>query len=479
MSLNTLFLITNCIPPGEKLTESQNNYLYILQMERGVLIPPNSHNSYALEFLKQLKPLDNNHPVTKYLSKLTNSQKSLLSIEIVKYYQEQDKRMPIHFPDFPLHKFISLEEYTEKYFLDNINNFFHHPHKTKEEKYEIKNTLLEFFSKEEYIIKIKNQDFRIRWYEKYNKLPYYNVYDFMEVVQRYYPGYTISGDRVSSVIYLKLVENKNNRKVRNFLLSHKSVFGSAWVNRILRKKPIQSQSNGDSKKADLSYMELIKKINSLQSHWNLNLHNLPNLYEIRSKNTTYIPKNKIAMTSPNADMLIAYLRTTLKYNLTQTKFSGYGIKFKESELVDLALPMDLNYRYTILPRGSVIKRGEEFIINNLDKHKDYIYHTYEDNLKYGSWHNPYTNKIGNLNPGILYNSKYEVIGILNLKNEFIYLDQLPLCKTLMEDIGWIYKILYYKYKDYLKLQDLNDIDSKYEVTLDTNIRDFFRELLWG
>lgn len=480
MGLENIILGTRMVPPGSNLNEAQKNNLYRLQLEKGYLIPPSSHNSNALLFLQQLPPLVKGHPIQKQLSKLTVSQISLLSMEVVQYYQGQDRRAPIHFSNFSLRDYRELDIYIESKYLERINEYLKNPHNTRQQKYLFKQDLLEFISKEEYIIKIDNRDLRIQWYGKHNKLPYYSMEDFMEVVKKYYQNSIIQSSDISYIVQLDFIKHNNNKRVRNFLITHKNILGRTWVNGILRHSLKTTDCSSINKvKKDLSYIDSIKKINHLQSHLNLNQRQLPNIYEIHSKGKSFVDKNKLASVSQGSDLVIAYLKGALKINIIQQKLGGAGVKFSGGILnkVNLALPTYPNYR--LFPKGSIIYKGEEYVIGEV-QNQHYTFIQYGTHIKYGNWHNT-IEKTTKLSKGILYTPFQEVVGILLENGNYIHLDSLPISESLIEDPSYfdtLYDILCNKYKDYLKLSHLEDKNAKYEVDLGTmNLKEFFVELL--
>lgn len=471
----------NFILPGEPLNEARKNVLYRMQLETGILIPPSDHNSVAYNYLaSQTKPKS----IKKQLSGFTPAQLDRLAIQTVKYYQTLDKMAPPNFQDYSYNEYVEFEKFSVELFIKRINSLLSSPFVSSFDKYTIKQQLLDYsrltigqWITQDIISQFNNQNLRIQWLAINNIYPT-NVKDFMAFIEVL--DFPFQSKLVGSELYLGMIQRVNNRAFRNFLISNKWKLGSKFVNGLLRKKPIKTCNPKDSKKENLTYIQTIKKINSLQSHWNLNQSQLPNLYELHAKNTTFVDKNKIASISGGSDLVIAYLKGALKANLINQKLGGYGLRFIGDiyKLVNPALPMDLRYNYTTFPRGTVVYKGLDIIKDKITN-GHLVFQEYGSHVKYGRWHNPY--KEGVLKKGILYSLNYKVAGILLENGNYIHLDSLPISESLIEDPNYfdtLYDILYNKYKDYLKLSDLEDKSAKYEVDLGTmNLKEFFVELL--
>ena len=471
----------NFILPGEPLNEAQKNVLYRMQLETGILIPPSDHNSVAYNYLAS-QP--NPKSIKKQLSGIPPVQLDILAIQTVKYYQLQDKMMPPNFQDYSFHEYLEMESFSKELFVERINYLLSSPYISQWSKHNLKQQLLDYsrltigqWITKDIINQFRNRNLRIMWYAINNIYPN-DVNDFMAFIEVL--DFPFQSKLIGSELYLGMIQRVNNRAFRNFLIQHKSKLGSKFVNGLLRKKPIKTCNPKESKKDNLTYIQTIKKINSLQSHWNLNQNQLPNLYEIHSKNTAFVDKNKIASISGGSDLVIAYLKGALKSNIINQKLGGYGLRFIGDiyKLVNPALPMDLTYGYNSFPRGTVVYKGLDIIKDKITN-GHLVFQEYGSHVKYGRWHNPY--KEGVLKKGILYSLHYQVAGILLENGNYIHLDSLPISESLIEDPNYfdtLYNILYNKYKDYLKLSDLEDKNAKYEVDLGTmNLKEFFVELL--
>ena len=394
---------------------------------------------------------------------------------------------PPNFQDYSYNEYVEFERFSIKLFIERVNSLLSSPYISPFTKYTIKQQLLDYsrltigqWITEDIISQFNHQNLRIQWLAMNNIYPT-NVKDFMAFIEVL--DFPFDSKLVGSELYLGMIQKVNNRRFRNFLISNKWKLGSKFVNRLLRKKPIKTCNQKDSKKENLTFIQTIKKINSLQSHWNLNQNRLPNLYELHSKNKTFVDKNKIAAVSGGADLVIAYLKGTLKANLINQKLGGYGLRFIGDicGLMDIALPTDLNYNYTTCPRGTVIYKGLNIIKDKITN-GHLIFQEYGSHVKYGRWHNPYKEgETEEFKKGILYSLDYNAAGILLENGNYIHLDSLPISESLIEDSNYfdtLYDILYNKYKDYLKLRHLEDKNAKYEVDLDSMIlKEFFMELL--
>jgi hypothetical protein len=283
----------------------------------------------------------------------------------------------------------------------------------------------------------------------------------------------------------KLLKNDNINKI-DTKPSNTELLLNQIKELLKSKKPSNEgcpDNNQSNKKTTKKIIDIINKINNYRATLNLNQQNLPNLH-IHYPNS-YIDFNSITPAYPDSNLLSEYLKVNLKQQIIKEKLGCSDIilnltKFPYSYKVNFSL-YSYGDIYTYENRIALVKTIDSFLKRNdnnnnsntksykiinlsyledMFDHPDKYYNGKEyekclglildnrKNKKNSHYYHFYVKAIIN----------YTDNQIINMESKIpIYIDFSNNKKWSDEKRDTIIKVLYYKYKDMLKISELFDI----------------------
>lgn len=280
----------------------------------------------------------------------------------------------------------------------------------------------------------------------------------------------------------KLIKNGNINKIDTNPSNTELLLNQ--INELLKsKKPSNidcPDNNQSNKKSITKIIDIINKINNYRATLNLNQQNLPNLH-IHYPNS-YIDFNSITPAYPDSNLLSEYLKVNLKQQIIKEKLGCSDIilnltEFPYSYKVNFSLYSygDI-YNYSdkktlIMTLNSFFDRNnnestKSYKIINLSyledmfNHPDKYYNGKEYEKRLGLILDNHKNKRNNHYYHFYVKAiiNYTDNQIINMESKIpIYIDFSNNKKWSDEKRDTIIKVLYYKYKDMLKINELFDI----------------------
>lgn len=281
----------------------------------------------------------------------------------------------------------------------------------------------------------------------------------------------------------KLLKNDNINKI-DTTPSNTELLLNQIKELLKSKKPsnIDCPDNNGNHKKSPKIIDIINKINNYRATLNLNQQNLPNLH-IHYPNS-YIDFNSITPAYPDSNLLSEYLKVNLKHQIIKEKLGCSDIilnltEFPYSYKVNFSL-YSYGDIYTYENRKTLAKAIDSFLKRNENNnsntksykiinlsyleymfdHPDKYYNGKEYEKCLGLILDNHKNKRNNHYYHFYVKSiiNYTDNQIINMESKIpIYIDFSNNKKWSDEKRDTIIKVLYYKYKDMLKISELFDI----------------------
>ena len=282
----------------------------------------------------------------------------------------------------------------------------------------------------------------------------------------------------------KLLKNDNINKIDTTPINTELLLNQ--IKELLKsKKPSNidcPDNNQSNKKSITKIIDIINKINNYRATLNLNQQNLPNLH-IHYPNS-YIDFNSITPAYPDSNLLSEYLKVNLKQQIIKDKLGCSDIilnltEFPYSYKVNFSL-YSYGDIYTYENRIMLVKTIDSFLKRNENNnsntksykiinlsyledmfdHPDKYYNGKEYEKCLGLILDNHKNKRNNHYYHFYVKAiiNYTDNQIINMESKIpIYIDFSNNKKWSDEKRDTIIKVLYYKYKDMLKISELFDI----------------------